>query len=255
MSHKIERTVCWFSCGAASAVATKLALAKYDNCVIVNQDLSGSEHPDHGRFLKECQDWYGQEIIQIKSDKYTDIWDVFKKTKWLVGVSGARCTTELKRKVAENFINHFKDREVFGYTIEEERRMIRFKEHNNERIISTPLIDEGLDKDDCLGILDRVGIKPSAMYEHFDNSNCIGCVKGGQKYWGKIRKHYPEVFDRMAKQERELDVAINKTYAGDGKRKKLFLDELPEDEFIIEPERKISCGLFCMAKSDELNNE
>jgi len=250
---KIKRTVCWFSCGAASAVATKIALKKYDNCVIVNQD-TGSEHPDHERFKAECSDWYGQEIITIKSDKYEDIWDVFKKTRYLVGVNGARCTTELKRKVAEEFINHFEDREIFGYTIEEKARMKRFCDHNNERIIECPLIDEGLDKEDCLGMLERIGIEPSAMYKHFKNSNCIGCVKGQAGYWNKIRIHFPEVFDRMAKQERELNAAINKTYI-DGVRTRVFLDEMPEDMGNMDTEPSISCGLFCIAASDELNNE
>jgi 3'-phosphoadenosine 5'-phosphosulfate sulfotransferase (PAPS reductase)/FAD synthetase len=40
------RSICWFSCGAASAVATKLALQERDNCEIVYQD-TGAEfsHP------------------------------------------------------------------------------------------------------------------------------------------------------------------------------------------------------------------
>ena len=254
MNGQINRTVCWFSCGAASAVATKLALAKYDNCVIVNQD-TGSEHPDNARFLADCQTWFGQEIITIKSDKYADIWDVFNKTKYLVGVGGARCTAELKRKVAENFINHFQDREIFGYTVEEKKRMERFKAHNNERIIETPLIDEGLDKGDCLGMLERAGIEIPAMYKlGFHNTNCIGCVKGQAGYWNKIRKHFPSVFNRMAKQERELGVAINKKYIN-GERIKIFLDELPEDMGDINSEPSISCGLFCMAKMDELESE
>ena len=254
MSKKIKRTVCWFSCGAASAIATKLALAKHDNCVIVNQD-TGSEHPDNERFKTECQEWYGQEIITIKSEKYKDIWDVFQKTRYLVGVGGARCTSELKRKVAEEFINHFEDREIFGYTVEEKARMERFKEHNTERIIETPLIDEGLNKGDCLGMLERVGIEIPAMYKlGFHNNNCIGCVKGGAGYWNKIRTHFPDVFDRMAKQERELNVTINKKYI-DGVRTRVFLDEMPEDMGNMDTEPSISCGLFCMAKSDELNNE
>jgi len=254
MNINIKRTVCWFSCGAASAVATKLALKKYDDCVIVNQD-TGSEHPDNERFKDECQDWFGQEIITIKSDKYDDIWDVFDKTKYLCGVAGARCTSELKRKVAENFLNFFEDREIFGYTVEEKQRMERFKAHNTERIIETPLIDEGFDKGDCLGMIERAGIEIPAMYKlGFHNNNCIGCVKGQAGYWNKIRKHFPDVFERMAKQERRLDVAINKKYIN-GERVKLFLDELPENMGDINSEPSISCGLFCMAKFNELEDQ
>jgi len=245
--------VCWFSCGAASAVATKLALEKYKdkNCVIVNED-TGSEHPDNERFKRECEEWFGQEVITIKSDKYEDIWDVFKKTRYLVGPGGARCTGELKRKPAEDFLNHFEDREIFGYTIEERHRMDRFREQNPERFIECPLIDEGFDKADCLGFLERVGIELPVMYKlGFHNNNCIGCVKGGAGYWNKIRKHFPDVFNRMAKQERELGVAINKSME-DGVRTKIFLDELPEDMGNVDTEPSVSCGLFCMAAADDL---
>lgn len=248
-----KRQVCWFSCGAASAVATKLALEKYKdkNCVIVNED-TGSEHPDNERFKRECEEWFGQEVITIKSDKYENIWDVFKKTRYLVGPSGARCTGELKRKPAEGFLDHFHDREIFGYTIEERNRMERFREQNPERFIECPLIDEGFDKADCLGFLERVGIELPAMYKlGFHNNNCIGCVKGGAGYWNKIRKHFPDVFDRMAKQERELGVAINKSQENDV-RTKIFLDELPEDMGNADTEPSISCGLFCMAAADDL---
>jgi len=252
-----ERYVCWFSCGAASAVATKIALARYPNCVIVNED-TGSEHPDNERFKSECETWFGQEIITIKSDKYEDIWDVFKQTRYLVGPSGARCTGELKRKPAEKFLNHFKDAEIFGYTVEERRRLARFREQNPERHLICPLVDDALTKADCLGIIEKAGIEIPAMYRlGFTNNNCIGCVKASSmKYWRRIRRHFPEVFDRMAKQERELGIAIIRKTVG-GERVKVFLDELPEssedDEEEEEPE--IQCGLFCMAASETMEND
>lgn len=238
------RSVCWFSCGAASAVATKLALQERDNCEIVYQD-TGAEHPDNERFLKDCQEWFGQEIKIIKSEKYEDIWDVFKKTRYLVGVGGARCTAEMKRIPAEKYINHFEDDEIFGYTAEEQHRVDRFREGNPERRIVTPLIDHQLGKADCLGLLEKQGIELPAMYKlGFNNNNCIGCVKGQSGYWNRIRIHFPEVFDRMAKMERELDVAINKRYEGE-KRIRVFLDELdPEAGRHEEPD--MSCGLFCV---------
>jgi 3'-phosphoadenosine 5'-phosphosulfate sulfotransferase (PAPS reductase)/FAD synthetase len=249
-----KRTVCWFSCGAASAIATKIALARYENCVIVYQD-TGSEHPDNIRFLADCEKWYGQKIQTISSEKYADIWEVFKETKYLVGVAGARCTAELKRKVAERFLNHFEDREILGYTVEERARVERFRKANPERRIECPLIDDLLGKDDCLGWLERVGIEIPAMYKlGYRNNNCIGCVKGGAGYWNKIRKTHPEIFDRMAKVERSLDAAINKKYV-DGERVRVFLDELPEGMGLDVPMQSISCGLFCASAADDLEDD
>lgn len=243
---KLERTIGWFSHGAASAVACKLALEKFDNVELVYQ-CTGSEHEDNPRFKAACEEWYGQEIKVIRSDKYKDIWDVFEKTRWLIGPSGARCTGELKRKVAERYINFFRDREVFGYTADEAKRVRDFKTNNPERIIHTPLIDSGLTKDDCYRIVTDAGITLPTMYTlGFNNNNCLGCVKGGQAYWNHIRRHFPEVFDRMAKQERELNVAINKTYAGDGKRKRLFLDEMSPTAGGNKM-KSMSCGILCGA--------
>tara|TARA_Y100000389_G_C17305504_1_gene435162 strand:- start:86 stop:835 length:750 start_codon:yes stop_codon:yes gene_type:complete len=246
-----DKYISWFSCGAASAVATKIALKKYKNVRIIYQD-TGSEHPDNKRFLKDCEQWFGQEIEITKSEKYNDIWDVFKKTKWLVGPSGARCTSELKRKVAESIIDWGENQqfEIFGYTFEEKNRMERFKLNNNERKIVCPLIDKCLTKEDTLGLIWKAKIKLPKMYElGYRNNNCIGCVKGGAGYWNKIKKDFPDVFKKMAEQERELNVAINKTYIN-GKRSKIFLDELPEDMGNYKNEPSISCGLFCQMESD-----
>lgn len=42
--------------------------------------------------------WFGQEIIILGNDKYNrSIYEVFKKTRYLKGPSGARCTGELKK--------------------------------------------------------------------------------------------------------------------------------------------------------------
>ena len=74
-----DRVVHWFSCGVASAVAGKLALAEYGDRVVHVYTNPGSEHPDNQRFLADCERWYGAPIIQISSDKYVDTWDVWEK--------------------------------------------------------------------------------------------------------------------------------------------------------------------------------
>jgi len=248
-----ERVISWFSCGAASAVATKLAIKEFgaDSVEVIRQD-TGSEHPDNERFMRDCEQWFSKPVRVVKSEKYSDIWDVFERTRYLVGVSGARCTSELKRIPAERLIDFGKDQqtEIFGYTAEEGNRFARWVENNNERKARALLIERGLTKEDCLGMIDRAGIEIPAMYQlGYKNNNCIGCPKGGQKYWARIRQTHPEVFARMVKVERNLNVAINKRYEGD-ERIRVFLDELPELTEISEPELSISCGLFCMAESE-----
>lgn len=247
------RTVVWFSAGAASAVAAKLALASRENVAIAYCD-PGSEHPDNQRFIADCEKWFGQEVVRLKSAKYADTWEVFDKTRYLVGVAGARCTTELKKVLRHSF-QRPDDEQVFGYTFEEKERVRRFRENNFEVTLWAPLVDAGLTKADCLTMLERAGIELPAMYSlGYRNNNCIGCPKGGMGYWNKIRRDFPIVFARMAKVERELNVACNSEEEKvNGKRVKLpiFLDELAPERGNYAAEDAGECGILCaIAEAD-----
>ena len=60
----MSRIICWFSCGAASAVATKLALSMVDKeqeLIIAYTEVK-EEHSDNKRFLADCERWFGQKI-------------------------------------------------------------------------------------------------------------------------------------------------------------------------------------------------
>ena len=245
------RVLCRFSCGAASAVATKLAIEKYGTVEIYYTD-TGAEHPDNTRFRKDCESWFGREVKVLKSDKYKDIWDVFEKRRFLVGPHFAPCTSEMKR-IPGDSIWELGDTEIFGYTADERHRVERWKAQNNERIIECPLIDRHLTKDDCLGMLERVGIELPVMYQlGFRNNNCIGCVKARDNldYWKRVRKHFPEIFARMAKLERELETTINRV-TKDGVRSEIYLDAIEAgDPKGADP--NIQCGLFCMAEADAM---
>jgi len=237
------KTVAWFSCGATSAIACKLAIEK-DPLTVVAYCDTGSEHPDNSRFLLDCEKWYGKHIVSLRSRTYSDIWDVFKRTRYLAGVKGARCTAEMKK------VPRFEFQEpgalhVFGFDKSEKERAKRFLANNPDTNAWFPLIEAGLSKQDCLDRITEAGIELPMMYRlGYKNNNCIGCVKGQSGYWNKIRVDFPEVFDRMAKVERELNAAICKTYKG-GPRQRVFLDELPPDMGRYESELEIKCGLIC----------
>jgi hypothetical protein len=53
----MSRIICWFSCGAASAVATKLTIAenKGSSELIIAYTEVKEEHPDNKRFLSESE--------------------------------------------------------------------------------------------------------------------------------------------------------------------------------------------------------
>ena len=117
------RIVCQFSCGAASAVATKIALAQYgDRCEIINAYIR-NEHPDNRRFLADCERWFGRPVTVLRDEKFgADIVQVFRRKQYMKGMSGAPCSRELKRKLLDAW-KQPGDVMVFGYTVEETDRL------------------------------------------------------------------------------------------------------------------------------------
>lgn len=231
------RVLVWFSCGAASACAAKLTLEQYPDAEILYCDTLAYEHPDNRRFIADVEKWIGKEIKILKSEKYQDIFDVFDKTGWLVGVSGARCTQELKRNVREQY-QGVGDVHVFGFGVDELARLARFERDNPELYLMFPLRDAGMNKQDCLDMLMQAGIELPAMYKlGYKNNNCIGCVKGAKGYWNKIRVDFPEAFERMSKQERKMNVKILD----------VFLDELDPSTGNYRSELETECSVTCTA--------
>jgi hypothetical protein len=239
-----KRIVCWFSCGAASAVATKLAIAENAGKLplIIAYTEVMEEHPDNKRFLAECEKWFGQDIVILGNDYYKrSIYETFKTSA--MNIRGAApCTRVLKKQVRERY-EQVGDRQVFGYTAEEQQRYDRFIDANNEVDVWVSLIDKGLNKVDCLAMLQNAGIDLPQMYKlGYLNNNCIGCVKGGMGYWNKIRVDFPEQFDRMAKLERFKKQTIFKDR---------YLDELKPTDGNYPQEPDIECSIFCqMAEQD-----
>ncbi len=235
-----KKTIGWWSAGITSAVACKMALEMYENVELYYIHID-SAHEDNVRFKRECEEWYGVEIKPLKSSKYADQFEVIEGTGYVNGAGGARCTLELKKEVRFKFERENTDiaHQVWGYEFDKKQinRAIRFGQQYPYTNPLLPLIEKGLDKDMCAGLIMSQGIELPKMYQlGYPNNNCIGCVKGGKAYWNKIRVDFPETFAKMAKAERE---------AGHSCIKETFLDELNpkagRSSKIVMP----NCGLLC----------
>jgi hypothetical protein len=240
------RVIAWFSCGAASAVAAKYALEENPETLVVYNDLSASEHPDNQRFFSDVEQWLGCAIQRTVHPAYRTIDDVFEAVHFLRGQHGAPCTRKLKRDMRD-LLCDFNDTNVFGFTVEEERRIKDFEKRNPDVKAWWILRDRQITKADCFQILQNAGIKLPEMYLlGFNNANCLGCVKAtSPKYWNLTRKHFPEVFDRRAKQERSFGYSLCRQG---------FLDELaPEDD--MGGMESMECGPFCQQSEEEIPKE
>lgn len=248
-----KRIVCWFSCGAASAVATKIAIEENARSanplpLVIYRCWVAEEHPDNDRFAAECEKWFGHPIILLKNEEYHgSIYEVFRRRQYISGIYGAPCTRLLKKEV-RLAVQRSSDLHVFGYTADEEERLSDFLDANADLQTWSVLIEKGLMHSDTLAMVQRAGIALPVMYElGFQHNNCVGCAKAtGAGYWNRIRLHFPEQFSRMAKVSREIGAKM--TRVGE---ERIFLDELPEGVGDYESEPEIQCGIFCeMAERD-----
>lgn len=243
------RILSWFSCGAASAVATKLAIAEYGDLVEVVRCRVEEEHRDNERFHADCEKWFGRPITMLENKEYkASAYEVVRRRGYWSGIHGAPCTRILKKEEREA-IQLPTDRHVFGYTSDAKdlQRWDDFLDANNIDAFA-PLIERGLQHKDCLAMLEHAGIALPVMYlQGFHHNNCIGCTKaGGMGYWNKVRIYYPERFKEACELSRSVGA---RPLMVDGVHK--FLDELEHDRGDYENEPEIQCGVFCESAKGE----
>ena len=235
------RVISWFSCGAASAVATVLAAAQYGGVEAVYCRVV-EEHEDNLRFLDDFVRVFQIPVKTIINEKHNgSIYDVFQKRGYIKHIKGgAPCTQVLKKELRKKY-QRPTDIQVFGYTAEEQGRADRFLDANNEVNEDFILLKNGVTKRDCLDLIKRAGIELPVMYKlGYQNNNCIGCVKGGMGYWNQIRKDFPAQFYRMAQLERKLNHSICKDEKGP-----VFLDELDPSRGRFKLDQPGDCGFTC----------
>lgn len=219
----------------------------YENVELYYEYID-TAHGDNARFMADCERWYGQKINTIKSNEFNNQFEVIEKTGCVNTPEGAPCTLKLKKEVRWDFeklheLSLFNRRtianQVWGYEFERKQvnRAIRHMQQYRNTHPLFPLIEKGITKDECAGMIITAGIELPKMYElGYSNNNCIGCVKGGKGYWNKIRIDFPLTFDRMAKLERKVGYScINGT----------FLDELNPKAGRMSPEVMPNCGNIC----------
>lgn len=228
--------VCWISAGVSSFIAGYLVRDTVDKFIYIDIE---NQHPDSMRFIKDCERVLGKPIEILKSN-YGNIQNVIQTFRFINGPYGAKCTQILKKRVRKEWEDNHKDYEityVWGFDCNEKHRADRLTETMIEFNHEFPLIDADMSKSDSHGMAELLNVKRPIMYDMgYNNNNCIGCVKGGMGYWNQIRKDFPEVFDRMAKLEREI---------GHSCIKGVYLDELEPDRGRMSEEVMPDCSIMC----------
>lgn len=243
------RVLVWVSGGAASVIAAKMATRKHDNVELVRCETE-NEDPDNHRFEADIIRWLNRPITVIKSDEYDSVPDVWRKRKYMAGIKGAPCTTEMKVKPRLAY-QRPDDLHVFGYTADSQdvARYERLQENFFELKTEAPLIEAGITKAACLAMVENAGIElPRSYRMGFPNANCLrtGCVKAtSPDYWSLYRFHFPEDFKRTAELSRELGARLARI-----NDERIFLDEIPEDWPMLNPIAP-ACDFLCLLTERE----
>jgi hypothetical protein len=246
----LPRHLLWVD-GANSAVASYLILQKIPNAIPIHCDLGNSVHEDNHRFINDLEDWYGKEILRIRSEKYANIDEVFESRSYLAGINGAPCTSEMKFIPRMNF-QLPSDIHYWGYT-SDPRDFARFRRMQseypllNQRAILTEI---GMTKRDTHTFLADAGIQRPYVYEiGMTNGNCLCCVKASSpNYWAHQRKFFPLTFAKRAEQCRKYGARLTRI-----NNVRIFIDEIPLDWPTEIKGNFGGCGFHCATEnSNEL---
>ena len=239
-----QRSLIWVSSGAASMVAARLALRKWPHALLVRCETN-NEDEDNYRFERDMERFLNRTITIIKNEKYDSVPDLWEERKYMAGIKGAICTTEMKIVPRLAFQHPF-DHHIFGYTADSEdiERFERLKASFPELTVSAPLISAGITKEATLAMVEGWGIALPRTYNMgFPNANCLqtGCVKAtSPDYWSLLRKRFPDRFARTAKISRDLGVRLARI-----KGERVFIDEKPQDLPTLSPIVP-ACDFLCV---------
>lgn len=245
-----KKYIGWFSCGVTSAVACKIAIDSGKDIDLWYIE-TGAEHDDNKRFIADCERWCDKKINIARSNKFSCPLDVAKKELFNTPY-GAPCTKYLKKEVRQKQIMPLYNEDVihilgFEYTLHEANRALRWKEQQTPNCYF-PLIEQRLNKQNCLLWLKRANIEVPMMYKlGYHNNNCIGCFKAGAGYWNKIRKDFPKVFEETAQVEVNTKHTILKENG-----EQLYLKDLPTNKGYHTDLDIPECDLFCNIETDGL---
>lgn len=247
-----ERTIIWWSTGAASAVVARMILQDDPEAIIARCETN-NEDPDNYRFEADVMRRLNRSVTLLKSDEYDSVWDVWQKRRYMAGNKGAPCTAAMKITPRLMF-QRPTDIHVFGYTADAEdvERFDRLKANYPELTVRAPLIDVGITKAATLAMVQSLGIDlPRSYAMGFPNANCLqtGCVKAtSPDYWSLYRLRFPDNFARTAAYAREIGARLTRI-----NNERIFIDEIPTNWPTTNPIVP-ACDFLCHIASMDLES-
>jgi len=202
-----SRCVAFFSGGASSWAAGKLAAGKYgrENTTLLFTDTK-IEDPDLYRFLHQGAENIGAELIWIADGRSP--WQVFHDEKIIGNTRIDPCSKILKRNLAQRWLKANREPEstslVFGLDWTEAHRF----DDGNGRGVKNRYASLGwphvealctlsplMARWDVMDWLRREGLQRPRLYDlGFAHNNGGACIKAGLGHWTHLLRTLPDVF-------------------------------------------------------------
>jgi hypothetical protein len=193
-----------FSGGLGSGIT---ALIAYENNLDFNLIFADTliEDEDLYRFNEDIAKAVNTEIIHLKDGRTP--WDVYKEKRWIGNTRTAHCSTELKTKQVQKWLDEnagVDDPLVLGMDYSELDRIERAQKHWSPRPVISLLVEYNVFRPQWDRILEQWGIEKPRLYKMgWSHNNCGGfCCKAGLVQFERLYRTMPE---RYAHHEREME--------------------------------------------------
>lgn len=214
---KWQRVVVGFSGGVTSAWCAAWTLREYDpKDVVLLFHNTQEEDADTYRFIQDVGAHLKHPIIEYSDGR--SVIEVCEDQGALANNRMAFCSRILKTEQRDKFFDVLRDMgvtdivNVVGFSRDEWQRIQRAKSRAwmNRYRVRFPLVEEGITKADTIVWCRSLGLRLPAMYEWSEHANCVGCLRGGKKYWLAVKKNRPDVYEQRATMEEEYGHTIIK---------------------------------------------
>ena len=181
---------------------------------------TGMEFPGLYNHIDKLEKYIGRPITRLKSP-YTFDYYFFEYTpkrknpalEGQVGLSWAGprnrwCTAWLKTRIIDKYLRELeKDYTVVQYI------GIAADEPKRVHDLKYPLVDWGMTEADCLAYCKERGFDWDGLYDIFHRVSCWCCPLQSYDELRKLRKHFPELWERMRYMDKNTWRKITKYYS------------------------------------------
>jgi hypothetical protein len=240
----MRRIVVGFSGGVTSAWCAGWALRTYprEEIALLFHDTK-EEHPDTYRFIREMAAALDMPVTERSDGR--SVTELFRDEGFLGNNQNTMCSRVLKAEQGTRYLRELRAAgvtevvKVFGYSAREWQRVQRTTMYATREgwTARFPVAEQGIEKQACADYCIALGVRPSAMYEHFEHANCRGCFKGGLAYWMAVREHDPEAFAQRSALESEF--GDNSILRGGGREHYLLRDLPARPKRAVQQREKI----------------